>query len=277
MSWQPVNRLTQQFQSALGFVRELMLDQMGEASSVDDMFGILDSLTDSTAFQNLADTMAMNFTTMCNVSNERTWRQAAKESSKGATIYDYLMAETQGHLFNKLDQRRKENAELIRHMPRDLRRELVEYTQSEAFAGTRASDIADEIYRKAGHISRSRAKLIARTEVSKTMTALTEARARDVGINWYVWRTVDDARVRSSHEHMDGVFINWSDPPAPEVIIGKPSEGHYHAGNIYNCRCYPSPVLRLSAVKQLPYTGKLKVYRGGRINRLTIEEFQNIM
>lgn len=56
-------------------------------------------------------------------------------------------------------------------------------------------------------------------------------RQEDLGIERYIWRSQDDAKVRDSHaEHDDQVF-RWDDPPAG----GHPGEAH-------NCRCYAEPI-----------------------------------
>ena len=79
--------------------------------------------------------------------------------------------------------------------------------------------------------------LIARTEVARTASGLTEARARHVGSDGYFWRTAKDADVRDSHRQMEGKFVKWNEPPTL-------SDGTVtHAGQIYNCRCYAEPVI----------------------------------
>jgi len=82
--------------------------------------------------------------------------------------------------------------------------------------------------------SANRVKLIARTETGKAYTMLTMAQSEDLDIPAYEWETSIDARVRSSHNHMQGVIVFWHDPPSPEALIGIKSVGKYHAGNIYN-------------------------------------------
>jgi len=60
---------------------------------------------------------------------------------------------------------------------------------------------------------------------------INQLRQEDLGIERYVWRSQDDAKVRDSHaEHDDRVF-RWDDPP----------EGG-HPGQTYNCRCYAEPI-----------------------------------
>jgi hypothetical protein len=67
---------------------------------------------------------------------------------------------------------------------------------------------------------------------------------------------------------MNGVLINWNDPPSPESLAHEKSVGHYHAGEIYNCRCPALPVLSLSSLSW-PH----KVYIHGSIKRLSRKDF----
>ena len=59
-----------------------------------------------------------------------------------------------------------------------------------------------------------------------------ELRQRALGIEQYVWRSRDDARVRDSHADFDDRIFDWDTPP----------EGG-HPGQDYNCRCHAEPLL----------------------------------
>ncbi|MCM3141669.1 phage minor head protein [Brevibacillus sp. MER 51] len=138
--------------------------------------------------------------------------------------------------------------------------------------GTRASDIAEQIKQFFPEATKAKAGLIARTEVSKTSTALTQARCEFIGADWYIWRTSEDARVRDSHQLMDDVIVKWNDPPNPEKLDGqKHAFGHYHAGCIFNCRCYSEPVIDMNLINW-----PAMVYYGGRIQRMTRKQFEKI-
>lgn len=103
--------------------------------------------------------------------------------------------------------------------------------------GVRASETAKEIERT-GDVTRSRADLIARTETTRAATSMVEARARHVGSEGYIWRTVGDVDVREIHKKLEGKFVRWDSPP----VAGENGE-RAHAGAIYNCRCWPEPVI----------------------------------
>ena len=102
-------------------------------------------------------------------------------------------------------------------------------------SGQRASEFTDEIY-ATGDVIKSRAKLIARTEIGRASTALTQTRALTVGSTGYIWRTAHDGDVRHSHQKMEGEFVRWDNPPTLDGMTG-------HAGALPNCRCYCEVVI----------------------------------
>ena len=97
-------------------------------------------------------------------------------------------------------------------------------------SGGRAEPFAKEIA-ASGDVSRSRANLIARTELGRATGALDQARALSIGSNGYIWRTAEDGDVRHSHREMEGKFVEWGKPPTLDGMTG-------HAGELPNCRCY---------------------------------------
>ncbi len=96
--------------------------------------------------------------------------------------------------------------------------------------GGRAEHFAKEIA-ASGDIAKSRADLIARTELGRATGALDQARALSIGSNGYIWRTAEDGDVRHSHREMEGKFVEWGKPPTLDGMTG-------HAGEFPNCRCY---------------------------------------
>lgn len=128
-----------------------------------------------------------------------------------------------------------EQVTLIKSIPLDAAKRVHELTLQGIEDGTRSNEIAKEIMRS-GEVSENKAKLIARTEVSRTAATLTEARAMSVGSEGYIWRTSGDSDVRHSHKEMNGKFVRWDSPPTLDKLTG-------HAGCLPNCRCYPEPVI----------------------------------
>lgn len=207
------------------------------------------------------------------VQNMRTWRMAAKKATKNPSLYRMLMSEINNGLKNDINIQIEENASLIKTLPTDVAKKVTKDISDMALKGMRASEIAKVIREQTDKYSRASAKLIARTEVSKTTTALTKARCDNLDLHWYVWRTMEDGdRVRKSHRIMEGVLVNWNEPPSPEALAGEKSVGNYHAGNIWNCRCYPEPLIEIDDISW-PH----KVYTNGKIQIMGKMQFKQMM
>ena len=205
--------------------------------------------------------------------NGDTWRQAARKSTRSRFLYSLLMEELKQNRKTLIDDQVLENAALIRTLPNDVAQKVLKDIEEEFLKGKRARSIEKIIRQETDKHSRASARLIARTEVSKTQSALTKARAQALDMQWYAWRTaLDGNRVRKSHRLMEGVLVNWNDPPSPESLVGEKNVGYYHAGNIWNCRCYSDPLLDIDDVKW-PH----KVYRNGQIQMMNKREFEEIV
>ena len=196
--------------------------------------------------------------------DERKWKQQSLKMSKA--LYDEI---NKAPIDEMLKEYMNEQVVLIRSMPLQAAERVHKLILERAsVGGARADSLVKEIM-KTGKVTESRAKLIARTEISKISTGLTKSRSKTIGADFYIWRTSKDIRVRDSHKHMEGVLINWNDPPSPEQLIGKKSSlGKYHAGEAPNDRCFPEPVINVEQV-----TFPAKMYRNGRIERISKEKF----
>ena len=205
--------------------------------------------------------------------NESTWRKAAKKATKGKFLYGALVDELKQGGLRIIQNQIIENVSLVKTLPEDVANKVLKDITDNALKGKRAKSIETIIREQTDKHSKASVRLIARTEVSKTSTALTKARSELLNINWYVWRTaLDGNRVRKSHQLMEGVLVNWKNPPSPEELAGEKSVGTYHAGNIWNCRCYPEPLLDIDDVRW-PH----KVYLNGVIRKMSRKEFEEIM
>jgi SPP1 gp7 family putative phage head morphogenesis protein len=130
-----------------------------------------------------------------------------------------------------------EQAGYITSLPLDAAHRVHTWTLRGIEGAERPERVAAEIY-NTGEVTKSRANLIARTEVARTASTLVQARATFVGSEGYIWRTSDDADVRREHRRLNGKYFRWDDPP----VSGSNGE-RAHAGQIYNCRCVPEPVI----------------------------------
>lgn len=102
--------------------------------------------------------------------------------------------------------------------------------------GWRHEELAEQIM-ATSEVAKSRAACIARTEVAKANSYLTQSRCESVGIKKYIWRTAEDANVRESHAVLDGSIFEFANPP---YIAG---EGNHGPGDFPNCRCWAEPII----------------------------------
>jgi SPP1 gp7 family putative phage head morphogenesis protein len=132
-----------------------------------------------------------------------------------------------------------EQVSLIQSLPRQAGERVHQLTLQGLENSTRASEISKEILRT-GAVTESRALLIARTEVARTASVLTQARAEHAGSSHYRWRTAGDQDVRAGHKAMEGKICEWAHPPA---VNENGKIRYHHPGQFPNCRCWPEPLL----------------------------------
>jgi len=130
--------------------------------------------------------------------------------------------------------------DLITSIPREAA-ERVHKLTTQAISATagRADEIAKDIMRS-GQVSTGWAKLIARTETSRTAALLMESRSRYVGSTHYIWHTSEDSDVRKEHRRLNGKVFAWTTPPNAGSST---APMYYHPGCGPNCRCYAEPIL----------------------------------
>lgn len=136
-----------------------------------------------------------------------------------------------GDVFKRLAD---ENVNLIKSIPIEAAQRVHSLVNENLFQSARAEEIATKIM-ETERITHNRAILIARTEISRASSVLTETRAKKIGSSGYIWRTSGDLIVRESHRKMNGVFVKWDEPPILDRMRG-------HAGCLPNCRCWPLPI-----------------------------------
>lgn len=164
--------------------------------------------------------------------DERAWMRLSQVMGSELE-YEIRNAPTGAKMLELLE----EQVDLISSIPLDAAQRVHKMATQNLVSGTRAEQIARAI-QSSEHVSRSRANLIARTEVGKVSGALTQARAEFVGSPGYFWRSLGDIDVRREHKKLNGTFHAWDKPP-----IAQEGGMRYHAGCGPNCRCYSEPVL----------------------------------
>ena len=126
-----------------------------------------------------------------------------------------------------------DNVALIKTIPSQFFGSIQGIVSNGARSGKNMQDITADLQKRTG-VAKSRAKFIARDQVSKFNGDLNQLRQKNVGINSYIWSTSLDERVRPSHAAKEGKKFSWDNPPND---TGHPVED-------YNCRCVAIPVFQ---------------------------------
>lgn len=159
------------------------------------------------------------------------------DSREVADVLDTLVSEATG---------------LIKSVPEelfnDIGKAVVANMRGEVLPEGRS--LTQQIQFLTGHTEK-RARLIARDQMSKIHTGITQVRQESLGIEKYVWRTAKDARVvgnpnglypkgnrvHNDHYKREGKVFAWANPP---------EDGH--PGFAIRCRCYAEPILDFEKV-----------------------------
>lgn len=270
--WAPKRRIETRYKRAILTAIWRLEQSLNGLDDPVDILRQIQDFTNSESFDRYCKSTAGQMVTHLFTDAGRTWRQAAHANSKGRMIYEALMKEMKGPMGILVNQEIHRNAELIKTLPLDIAKHVNQHILTESLKGKRSSDIAKEIQAMFPEKSKAKANLIARTEVGKTSTALTKARSQMLNIPAYIWRSSEDSRVRKGHEKMDGVIVFWDNAPSPESLVKEKDVGHYHAGCIWNCRCYTEPIVDVSLVKW-----PAKVYYYGQIRTMSRKEFERLV
>lgn len=268
--WKMARRIEEDFLKSLNFLSTLF-EKIAIISGNDvNLFqSKMQIFQNSVPYDNYINDVVKRMVTPLAARNYETWRKAARVSTRSHFLYTVLMEELKQGIKKDIDSQIISNAALIKTLPSDTAQKVVRDIEEYALSGLRAEEIEKLIQDKTRQHSRASARLIARTEVSKTTSALTKARSEELGLRWYVWRTMEDGdRVRKSHRIMNDVLVSWNNPPSPELLVKEKDVGRYHAGNIWNCRCYSEPLIDIDDVKW-PH----KVYINGSIQKMSKARF----
>lgn len=195
----------------------------------------------------------------------QAWKKLSREIGKGLA-YEISQTKTGEILKRYMD----DNVKLITSLPLNAAERVHKIASKGLLEGRRAESLMKDIL-ETYNVSKSRAKLIARTEISRISTGLIKARSERIGVDWFIWDSVGDYVTRYSHKMMDGVLCRWSDPPNPEALYPKKGVkpyGNYLPGATFNCRCYPDPLFDLNQI-----SFPVRVHVNGKIIRMNKKQF----
>lgn len=145
---------------------------------------------------------------------------------------------------DNIDAWAEENTALITNLAQSYLSKVTTAVNSGFRDGLSWRDISKNIQAETG-VAKRRADLIARDQVATMNMQVTKQRAADLEIKQFVWRTMEDQRVRGnpsglypkakpSHYARNGKTYNWSDGAGARDTF---------PGQAINCRCYASNVI----------------------------------
>ena len=156
------------------------------------------------------------------------WRSVSEEIAAG--LRDVVGNTPVGQVAQDIVTRQ---IQYMKSLPIDAAGRITEIQQRamQAVINGERPELFYEMIMKSGDVAASRARTIARTEIGRATTALTQARALAVGSEGYWWR-IKGAGTRDSHYRMRNKFVRWDNPPTLDGMTG-------HAGCLPNCQCWP--------------------------------------
>ena len=126
----------------------------------------------------------------------------------------------------------EQNAQRIKDLSTEYADAIARAAHDNVMKGNSHRELIQFVKENVDETYKNRAKVIARDQTSTFNARLNEFRQKESGIERYIWRTVQDERVRDTHrDELDGEVFYWNDPP---------SEGH--PGEPIQCRCWPDPI-----------------------------------
>lgn len=134
----------------------------------------------------------------------------------------------------------KEGTDLISTVGQEIVAGLDEHIADAARRGVLTADLRQIVAERLG-VGQRHAHLIARTEIARLNSQITESTQKAAGITRYKWRSSRDQRTRERHRELDGTEHDWANPPEGAGPYGEPA----HPGQSPNCRCVAIPVVDL--------------------------------
>ena len=104
--------------------------------------------------------------------------------------------------------------------------------------GLRKENLIQEIQERFD-VSKSKAKFLARQETSLLTANIQKQNMLRAGIEYYVWDSSRDRKVRPDHAVLNGKIFRFDNPP----IVNQKTGARANAGEDFACRCVSRPLL----------------------------------
>lgn len=195
--------------------------------------------------------MIQSFENMAAEFTERMYKDAKKkflkQFSKEMGI-DVLRQLSEKGLRKAFETEIQNNVALIKSVPQVYFQKIEEMVVASSLGQRKFEGGLVKAIQELTHVTRNRAKLIARDQSAKAVSTFTQMRYQNLGCEKYIWRNSKDRRVagnpnglypdpdpksqyHGNHWKREGKVFYWNDPPP---------DGH--PGMPINCRCYAEPI-----------------------------------
>lgn len=181
---------------------------------------------------------------MTKTNTAKEWKRVVKKTLGVDIMEDYYSSEFYG---NMLKQWIDDNVTAIKTLPKDslenMKQIILEGYENGQAVGAIQKKIQNEY-----NVSKSKAILLARDQISTLNSLITQAQQRDAGVTKYKWSDSGDQRVRECHRALSGKIFSWDNPPQMWYRTKKGivySERRCHPGEDYECRCVAIPVFEI--------------------------------
>lgn len=178
----------------------------------------------------------------------REWKRVCKETLGIDLMDDYYNGD-----FYEAALRRwvDENVKMIKSIPVESLGKMRETIRQGFVRGMTITDIQKAI-QKEYSVTRSKAKMLARDQISSLNAQISKLQQQDAGCTKYRWSTSKDSRVRDCHKALDGKIFSWDDPPAMWYETKKAGRVYTgrrcHPGEDYECRCVAIPIFDYNTI-----------------------------
>jgi SPP1 gp7 family putative phage head morphogenesis protein len=177
------------------------------------------------------------------------WKRVVKRTLGIDILDDYYSGLKFQQLFDKWTA---ENVGLIKTIPGETLGKMKDIVKQGYLSGANTKSIALQI-QQSYDVDKNHALFIARDQIAKLNAQITQEQQSDAGVKEYVWRTMNDGRVRSCHARLNNKRFKYSEPPCVDEKNGR----YANPGEDYQCRCVALPVFDIEGVV-LPWEKEAK-------------------
>ena len=169
--------------------------------------------------------------------------------NKFATIFETLTGtkpvEDEDKIRMVLNDSLRENVKLIQGLADSYISEVEDIVFTSLKKGIKNKDVAIQVKTlldSAKLKKKKNAELIANDQLQKLNSDMDRYRQQKAGVNRYIWRTRENARVRDDHSHLNGAIFERGKPPIT-VTSGKRAGERNEPGKDINCKCRAEMVI----------------------------------